>query len=204
MQSADPDVPQRPNKCHQETKTLPLPLYPPPDCRPARKQTRTDRRAGPARDPSSSPLVLAPPFPPPRKDQPYFNDVISTKARARVEDWRGRATRKVLRRGVSELAGFTRAVTKHLLSLFAAVPRSRLPLVCYCLFFHRLFPSPSLLLRLLLLLVRCCRIFLRWPLPLRSFWYRAVSIWKLVPIVRRAGLLPASSCRDLLRLFTKR
>lgn len=69
----------------------------------------------------------------------------SVQKHARVDGWRGRATRKVLCRGAPELAGFTRAVTKHLLSL-AAVPRSRLPqarlpLVCYCLFFHRLFFS---------------------------------------------------------------
>lgn len=42
------------------------------------------------------------------------------------------------------------------------------------------------------------------PYPLRSFWYRAASIWKHVPIVRRADLLPASTCRKLLRLFVKK
>lgn len=70
---------------------------------------------------------------------------VQKRARARVEGWRGRATRKVLRRGVPELAGFTRAVTKHLLSLAAAprtrLPQARLPLVCYCLFFYRLLSS---------------------------------------------------------------
>lgn len=100
---------------------------------------------------------------------------------------RGRATRKVLCRGAPELAGFTRAVTKHLLSL-AAAPRSRLQarllLVCYCLFFHRLLSSSFSF--------SSCSMHLppRWAgaLPLRSFWYRAASIWKRVPIVRRADL----------------
>lgn len=158
MQSADPDVPQHPNKCHQETKTLPLPLYSlltvgPRISRPVQLGARALHGILPP--PwrlrilpfALSPPVFAPSLPPPRKGQPYFNDVIGIKARARarVEGWRGRATCKVLCRGAPELAGFTRAVTKHLLSL-AAVPRSRLPqarlpLVCYCLFFHRLLSS---------------------------------------------------------------
>lgn len=155
MQSTDPDVPQRPNKCHQETKTLPLYsslAVGPRVSRSVRVGVRTPCGILPPRlrvlPFALSPPVFAPPLQPPRKGQPYFNDVIGTKACARVEGWRGRATRKVLCRGAPELAGFTRAVTKHLLSL-AAAPRSRLPqarllLVCYCLFFHCLLSSCSI------------------------------------------------------------
>ncbi|KAL0108087.1 hypothetical protein PUN28_014995 [Cardiocondyla obscurior] len=163
----------------------------------------TPARAGALSSASSRPVPLgpafAPPLRPPRKGQPYFSDVIDTKARSRVEGRRGRATRKVPRRGVPELAGFTRAVTKHLLSLAAAprsrLPQARLPLVCYCLFFHRLSPSRSPFLPLL---VRRRCVFLRpgsclfdrsgiAPLPYRS----------TVPIVRQL-----SACVYLLSRVT--
>lgn len=135
----------------------PAPVHP-SGCRLA--QTRTARRAGPARNPSPRGIFASSPSPfhlysrPRSHHQERANHISMTSSvqkrareRARVEGWRGRATRKVLCRGAPELAGFTRAVTKHLLSL-AAVPRSRLPqarlpLVCYCLFFHRLLSFSS-------------------------------------------------------------
>lgn len=127
------------------------------------------------------------------------------RARARVEGCRrGRATRKVLCRGAPELAGFTRAVTKHLLSL-AAAPRSRLQarllLVCYCLFFHRLLSSSFSF--------SSCSMHLppRWAgaLPLRSFWYRAASIWKRPHCSEsRPSCLRLRLLASLLRLFAKR
>jgi len=182
-------------------------------CRPARKQTRIARLAGPARNPFSTSLPFPYLYSRPRSHRRERANHISmtslVQKRARVEGWRGRATRKVLCRGAPELAGFTRAVTKHLLSL-AAVPRTRLPqarlpLVCYCLFFYHLLStsnssssSSSSSCSILPLL------FPHWALPLHSFWYRAAFIWKLVPIVPRVDLLPASTCRKSLRLFAKR
>lgn len=97
--------------------------------------------------------------------------------------------------GATELAGFTRAVTKHLLSCRASLspssssPASRLllpilPLPHLLLFFFFFFDvvpsSPA---------TASC-----------SFWYRAASIWKLVSIVRTADLLPALSYRVYLLL----
>lgn len=95
MQSADPDVPQRPNKCHQETKMLPHPLcfspaVGPRVSRPVQIGERAPHEILPLHP---FPTCIRAPVPAVEKDQPYFNDVISTKARARVEGWRGPAAR---------------------------------------------------------------------------------------------------------------
>lgn len=189
MQSADPDVPQRPNKCHQETKTLPLP--------PA---FASHLAAGPRRpvplgarapcDPSTS----SPPPLPLKKGQPYFSDVIGTKARASAcGGLRSRDSQSAMQRRATELAGFTRAVTKHLLSAVprSRLPRARLPFVWCCLFFHHLFSSlfPTLLLRLR----RCCCFFffgragVSFVLVSRAL---AASIWKLVSLFERPTFRP--------------
>lgn len=84
------------------------------------------------------------------------------------------ATRKVLCGGATELAGFTRAVTKHLLSAVpprSRLPRARLPLVWHCLFFHRLF---SLFSSLPFFFLFGAASSSTGPAPAsRSFWYRA-------------------------------
>lgn len=140
-------------------------------CRPA--QTRTARRTGPASTlqppPPSGPLPLS------KKGQPYFSDVIGTKAHVSAcGGLREAATRKVLCGGATELAGFTRAVTKHLLSAVpprSRLPRARLPLVWHCLFFHRLF---SLFSSLPFFFLFGAASSSTGPAPAsRSFWYRA-------------------------------
>lgn len=195
MQSMDPDVPQRPNKCHQETKTSPSPLlslrWP---------QARTDPYQSTHRPHTYAAFILIFLctrflFSSYRRGKGAFISSVEKRTSSVL-----RLVSKLQNTVWSSVSVLeSNRIYSHGDKAPAVQPRTRLlqarlPFVWYCLFFHRPFSSsddaasspPG-----------------HTPAS-HSCWYRSASIWKYGSIVRRNDLLlPASTYRELLRLLAR-